>query len=315
MQEHREERLRARVTFVDMRQFRALMEAVSEVQTSVVLVATASGISLQAMDSGHVCLLTVDLPAARSHLIAAYTAEAAETRVRLPVRNLLRSLNCGDPEDLLTLSIVEDAAGTKTLHIEFQRADAEHGEEGDNEKAGGEKDAQGLAQRLVEVSLRPGTTGARGNSHEDEDEDEDEMQVPPPEEWTSGVRIASATFARAIRDLAGFIVSGQNTTIEIRTGGGCVSLELPSSELGRGRTRLFGLSEDISMGGAHGDESSSLEFSLRVIAAVVRGAPLAEDVRVSVMPDKPLLVEYILPPPSSVRYYVAPVLPEGGELD
>lgn len=93
--------------------FKKLIDSIKDLITEINLDVNALGIGLQAMDSSHVALVTLQLS---SEGFETYRCDKGMT-LGLSVSNLAKILRCGGNEDSITLSCEDDP---DKLKIEFQ---------------------------------------------------------------------------------------------------------------------------------------------------------------------------------------------------
>ena len=90
-----------------------LIESIKDLVTDINLDITSTGISLQAMDSSHVALVTLNLS---SDGFEEYRCDKQMT-LGVSVTNLSKIMKCGGNDDSITLSAEEDPSN---LHIKFE---------------------------------------------------------------------------------------------------------------------------------------------------------------------------------------------------
>lgn len=90
-----------------------LIEAIKDLVSDINLDITQSGISLQAMDSSHVALVTLNLS---PEGFEEYRCDKQMT-IGISVTNLNKIMKCGGNEDSITLSAEDDPS---TLNIKFE---------------------------------------------------------------------------------------------------------------------------------------------------------------------------------------------------
>ena len=86
-----------------------LIESIKDLVTDINLEITATGISLQAMDSSHVALVTLNLS---SEGFEEYRCDKPMT-LGVSITNLAKVLRCGGNGDSLTLSCEDDPSKLK----------------------------------------------------------------------------------------------------------------------------------------------------------------------------------------------------------
>jgi len=90
-----------------------LIESIKDLVTDINLEITATGISLQAMDSSHVALVTLNLS---SEGFEEYRCDKQMT-LGISVQNLNKIMKCGGNDDTITLSAEEEPSA---LNIKFE---------------------------------------------------------------------------------------------------------------------------------------------------------------------------------------------------
>lgn len=93
--------------------FKKIIEAIKDLVLDINLDITQTGISLQAMDSSHVALVTLNLS---SEGFEEYRCDKQMT-LGISVSNLSKIMKCGGNEDSITLSAEEDPS---SLNIKFE---------------------------------------------------------------------------------------------------------------------------------------------------------------------------------------------------
>lgn len=92
-----------------------LIESIKDLVTDINLDITSTGISLQAMDSSHVALVTLNLS---SEGFEEYRCDKQMT-LGVSVANLSKIMKCGGNDDSITLSAEEDPS---SLNIKFENS-------------------------------------------------------------------------------------------------------------------------------------------------------------------------------------------------
>ena len=95
-----------------------LIESIKDLVTDINLDITSTGISLQAMDSSHVALVTLNLS---SEGFEEYRCDEQMT-LGVSVANLSKIMKCGGNDDSITLSAEEDPS---SLNIKFENTSNE----------------------------------------------------------------------------------------------------------------------------------------------------------------------------------------------
>ena len=90
-----------------------LIESIKDLVTDINLEITATGISLQAMDSSHVALVTLNLS---SEGFEEYRCDKQMT-LGVSVQNLSKIMKCGGNDDTITLSAEDEPSA---LNIKFE---------------------------------------------------------------------------------------------------------------------------------------------------------------------------------------------------
>ena len=91
-----------------------LIESIKELVSDINLDITGTGISLQAMDSSHVALVTMNLS---SDGFEEYRCDKNSLTLGISIANLSKIMKCGGNEDSITLSAEDDPS---SLNIRFQ---------------------------------------------------------------------------------------------------------------------------------------------------------------------------------------------------
>ena len=98
-------------TFSSAKQLRAIAEAIHDLVHEVNIYVDSDGLSIQAMDTSHICLITVNLS---SQDFDVYECDENMT-LGVNVSSLIKSLKCAGPDDRVKLSCTSEDA----LHLEF----------------------------------------------------------------------------------------------------------------------------------------------------------------------------------------------------
>ena len=91
-----------------------LIESIKDLVSDINLDITGTGISLQAMDSSHVALVTMNLS---SDGFEEYRCDKNSLTLGISIANLSKIMKCGGNEDSITLSAEDDPS---SLNIRFQ---------------------------------------------------------------------------------------------------------------------------------------------------------------------------------------------------
>jgi len=91
-----------------------LIESIKDLVSDINLDITASRISLQAMDSSHVALVTLNLS---SDGFEEYRCDKSSLTLGLSVSNLSKIMKCGGNDDSITLSADDEPS---SLNIKFE---------------------------------------------------------------------------------------------------------------------------------------------------------------------------------------------------
>ena len=91
-----------------------LIESIKDLVTDINLEITATGISLQAMDSSHVALVTLNLS---SEGFEEYRCDKNSLTLGISIANLSKIMKCGGNDDTITLSAEDEPSA---LNIKFE---------------------------------------------------------------------------------------------------------------------------------------------------------------------------------------------------
>lgn len=152
------------VTFSSAKQLKGIAEALHDLVSEINVYATGAGLSIQTMDTCHVCLVSVNLAFDDVDIFGAYSL-CEEITLGVNVSNLLRALKCAGNDDTARMT----CSSTDALRISFESPDSPRVAEFD------------LKLMLIES---------------------DRFTIPPTEDAVR-FKMSGALFARAIKDLAG----------------------------------------------------------------------------------------------------------------
>ena len=231
---------------------------------------TKGGISLQAMDTSHVSLVTLGL---KSEGFDPYRCDRAVT-LGLNIASVSKIIKCLANDDTVTMKANDDA---DTISFMFENDKKERISE-------------------YEMKLMDINTEALGI---------------PDTPATATVKMPSGEFQRIVRDLA---VMGDSITITVTKEGVKFSTE---GELGTGnitirQTQSADAKDDdkivIDL-----DEPVSLTFPTRYFMHYTKATSLSPTVLLSLMPENPMSLTYMIGEMGSIRYFLAPKIDEGEE--
>jgi proliferating cell nuclear antigen len=96
---------------------KGIVEAIRDLVNEAVIDVGPSGLSLQALDASHVCLISVELALAAFEAYA-FDGGGSVLSLGVPIGNLAKMLKCASNEDSVTLR--SDGGGGDVLHIGFE---------------------------------------------------------------------------------------------------------------------------------------------------------------------------------------------------
>lgn len=192
------------VTFVSAKALRSLFEVLSDFVQAVAIDADSDGLRIQAMDSSHVCLVSVNMYAKDAGFFDAFECGEAKT-LGVNVTNFLRALKCAAPDDRVRI-----------------RADIETG------VMAMAFDGDGARSADIELKLM--------------DIDEERLAVPEWE-GAVRFDVESAAFARVIRDLSS-LGDTARLSIAVHDDGTSFLTLACEGDVGRASVRLKGKCDD-----------------------------------------------------------------------
>lgn len=152
-------------TCASAKQLRGLAEAIQDLVSEVNLDVSPTAISVQAIDTSHVCLISIQLDGNDTALFDMYTPPEEGALLGVNVANLIRALKCAGPDD----KAVVTCTSPDTMQLTFV---------GDDDTRSAE-----FELKLMIIST-------------------DTFSIPDREHCIR-FKMSSSVFARAIKDLAG----------------------------------------------------------------------------------------------------------------
>lgn len=248
-----------------------LIESIKDLVTDINLDITSTGISLQAMDSSHVALVTLNLS---SEGFEEYRCDKQMT-LGVSVANLSKIMKCGGNDDSITLSAEEDPS---SLNIKFENSSKKNIFKFFIEQ-----------KKQSEFNLSLITI------------DSEHLGIPETQ-YSAMVTMSSSEFTRICRELYSLneTVNIETTKTSIKFGvngenvGGSIKIEANDSS---------NLDEQTII---QVEESVNLAFALRYLNMFTKASTLSQQVSLYLSVEFPLMVEYKLQQLGVLKFYLAP---------
>jgi proliferating cell nuclear antigen len=259
----------------------------SDLVQDVNLAVRADGVSIQAIDTSHVCLIAVKIDAEDASTLSSFACPPAGATLGVHVPNLIAALKLAAPDDAVVLRCA--AADADTVSLAFVGA--------------------GEGARSAKVELRLMAI------------DDEKFDLPEPERAVR-FSMASKDFSRAVRDLAsvGDTVRVTFERDDDDAGGLTMTLacdgDIGSASIAfRGPAPAPPADADADVQ-ASARRRTSMSFSLKHMASIAKAGALSDVVTLQTVDDMPVCVEYAMSARSSVKFYLAPKIEDGdGEDD
>ncbi|KAH3743986.1 proliferating cell nuclear antigen [Pelomyxa schiedti] len=254
-----------------------ILDALKDLVNEVNFDCSAAGISLQAMDTSHVSLVSLML---RPDGFLYYRCDR-NIRMGINLTHLAKVLKCANNEDQLTIK-AEDPNPTDTVTFLFESKDGDRVSDFDIKLMEFETDRLGI----------------------------------PDMEYLATVTMSSVEFQRICRDIAviGDTVTISVKKDEVRfsvsgdLGTGNISCKhSTSTAVDKADSSAPPSITTISL-----REPVTLSFALRYLNFFTRATSLSQDVSLQLSPEAPLAVAYNIVDLGSIKYYLAPKVDEPG---
>lgn len=243
-----------------------LIDALGHITQNISLYISENGISAQAMDTAHVCMVSLEADAGKVFDTYKCTGPIVLT---IPLGSMARVLKMADNDDTVTLSWTCDSADELVLNYT-------------------NKDQS----RECEFKLKL------------LDLEHDRLDACDPADGDEGyweVIMSASEFAGACRDLSS--IGGDYISIEPVTGKdsklGPMKLETVSVDVGKAQLIISAVVKSAP------DGVAPIRMPIRYLVSITKGHSLAQDVRLCMAERTPLLLS-LDTPMGSLKYYVAP---------
>ncbi|KAG6497008.1 hypothetical protein ZIOFF_044892 [Zingiber officinale] len=309
-----------------------VLEAIKELVTDANFDCSATGFSLQAMDSSHVALVALLL---RSEGFEHYRCDR-NLSMGMNLGNVSKMLRCAGSDDIITIK-ADDGSDTVTFMFESPTHEAFSS---DATLASAVINLLPLviiftahfydhtALQNVQAYLQfeadeacPDITLANEDSTPDQDKIADfEMKLMdidsehlgiPDAEYQAIVKMPSGEFARICKDLSSIgdtvIISVTKEGVKFSTAG-----DIGTANIVCRQNKTVDKPEEATI--IEMQEPVSLTFALRYLNSFTKATPLSETVSISLSSDLPVVVEYKIADMGYVRYYLAPKIEEDEEM-
>ncbi|KAK8543431.1 hypothetical protein V6N13_136057 [Hibiscus sabdariffa] len=260
-----------------------VLEAIKDLVNDANFDCSATGFSLQAMDSSHVALVALLL---RSEGFEHYRCDR-NISMGMNLNNMSKMLKCAGNDDIITLK-ADDGSDTVTF--------------------------------MFESPSRTDTLGAfyvflNGIKAQDKisdfemklmDIDSEHLGIPEAE-YQSIVRMPSAEFARICKDLASIgdtvVISVTKEGVKFSTRG-----DIGTANIVLRQNTTVDKPEEATI--IEMNEPVSLTFALRYMNSFTKATPLSSTVTISLSSELPVVVEYKIAEMGYIRFYLAPKIEE-----
>lgn len=243
-----------------------LLDAIKDLVTDSNFDCGEDGITLQAMDSSHVSLVSMHI---KSDGLAHYRCDSKLT-LGINVASMTKILKCADNDDICILNANDDS---DNLSFTFESAKSDK--------------VSKFEMKLMDI--------------------DSERLTIPRQEHKATVKMPANEFQRICRDL-----SSIGESVKISVGKEGITFEA-SGESGSGFITLrqnTSVDDEKDQVTIDVQEPVKLTFALRYLNFFTKATSLADSVTLSMNPDVPLEVEYVIGDLGYVRYYLAPKIEE-----
>ncbi|KAL2239513.1 UNVERIFIED_CONTAM: Proliferating cell nuclear antigen [Sesamum indicum] len=297
-----------------------VLEAVKDLVNDANFDCSATGFSLQAMDSSHVALVALLL---RSEGFEHYRCDR-NISMGMNLNNMAKMLKCAGNDDIITLK-ADDGSDTVTFMFESPTQD----KIADFEMKLMDIDSEhlGIPEAEYHAIVRmPSSEFARickdlssiGDTAQDKiadfemklmDIDSEHLGIPEAE-YHAIVRMPSAEFARICKDLSSIgdtvVISVTKEGVKFSTRG-----DIGTANVVCRQNTTVDKPEEATV--IEMNEPVSLTFALRYLNSFTKATPLSNTVTISLSSELPVVVEYKIAEMGYVRFYLAPKIEEDDE--
>ncbi|KAL0436529.1 UNVERIFIED_CONTAM: Proliferating cell nuclear antigen [Sesamum radiatum] len=297
-----------------------VLEAIKDLVNDANFDCSATGFSLQAMDSSHVALVALLL---RSEGFEHYRCDR-NISMGMNLNNMAKMLKCAGNDDIITLK-ADDGSDTVTFMFESPTQD----KIADFEMKLMDIDSEhlGIPEAEYHAIVRmPSAEFARickdlssiGDTAQDKiadfemklmDIDSEHLGIPEAE-YHAIVRMPSAEFARICKDLSSIgdtvVISVTKEGVKFSTRG-----DIGTANVVCRQNTTVDKPEEATV--IEMNEPVSLTFALRYLNSFTKATPLSNTVTISLSSELPVVVEYKIAEMGYIRFYLAPKIEEDEE--
>ncbi|OAF69329.1 hypothetical protein A3Q56_02942 [Intoshia linei] len=261
--------------------WKKLIDSIKDLLTEGMLECGENGISLQAMDSSHVSLVSFNMS---SNGFDTYRCDR-EMCMGVTIASMAKILKCASNDDKIKLQREENS---NILKFTFENAST---------------------RLYIIISIFLALERVSHYELKLIDLDTDRLAVPETD-YNSSIKLPSNEFTRVIRDMASL---GESVIIECSKGEVRFS---SSGDIGKGQTILRSTASTDEPESAiliNVSESLSMSFNLKYMTMFTKGAVLSNRVVLSMCVDVPIVIEYDIVDFGKLCYYLAPKIEDAEE--
>ncbi|MFQ6626759.1 hypothetical protein Gotur_005645 [Gossypium turneri] len=253
-----------------------VLEAIKDLVNDANFDCSATGFSLQAMDSSHVALVALLL---RSEGFEHYRCDR-NISMGMNLGNMSKMLKCAGNDDIITIK-ADDGSDTVTFMFESpSKSSISLG-------FAAQDKISDFEMKLMDI-------------------DSEHLGIPEAE-YHAIVRMPSAEFARICKDLASIgdtvVISVTKEGVKFSTRG-----DIGTANIVLRQNTTVDKPEEATI--IEMNEPVSLTFALRYMNSFTKATPLSNTVTISLSSELPVVVEYKIAEMGYVRFYLAPKIEE-----
>ncbi|KAG6417958.1 hypothetical protein SASPL_120155 [Salvia splendens] len=263
-----------------------VLESIKELVTDANFDCSATGFSLQAMDSSHVALVALLL---RSEGFEHYRCDR-NISMGMNLNNMAKMLKCAGNDDIITLK-ADDGSDTVTFMFESPYLEC-------------------ICPKLdAQVCVVVSQDKISDFEMKLMDIDSEHLGIPEAE-YHAIVRMPSAEFSRICKDLSSI---GDTVVISVTKEGVKFSSrgDIGTANIVCRQNTTVDKPEDATV--IEMNEPVSLTFALRYLNSFTKATPLSSTVTLSLSSELPVVVEYKIAEMGYIRFYLAPKIEEDEE--
>ncbi|KAL6499956.1 hypothetical protein OROGR_027866 [Orobanche gracilis] len=284
-----------------------VMEAVKDLVHDANFDCSATGFSLQAMDSSHVALVALLL---RSEGFEHYRCDR-NLSMGMNLNNMAKMLKCAGNDDIITIK-ADDGSDTVTFMFESPSGLREEGSMGVHGPSGRHEFSYELGEAIY-MAVRPPIFIAQDKIADFEmklmDIDSEHLGIPEAE-YHAIVRMPSSEFSRICKDLSSIgdtvVISVTKEGVKFSTRG-----DIGTANVVCRQNTTVDKPEDATV--IEMNEPVSLTFALRYFNSFTKATPLSNTVTISLSSELPVVIEYKIAEMGYIRFYLAPKIEEDDE--